>query len=55
MTIQQAIASRRKARRDDRYKGLKSGDVTIQARKAQEKLLRERERQQRYGQKKKTA
>ena len=53
MTAQQSIAARKTARMDRRYKKRKSGDPLALARKTQEKLVRERERDARKGKKKK--
>jgi hypothetical protein len=44
---QQAIASRRKARRDTRYKGLKLGDAGVSRRRLEAKVRREYERSMR--------
>ncbi len=44
---QQAIAARRRARMDSRYKGLKTRDAATSRRRAEVKLRREQERKQR--------
>lgn len=46
-TCQQAIAARRKARSDIRYKGQKFGDAAVSRRRLEAKIRREYERQMR--------
>lgn len=46
----QAIAARRKARVDPRYKGLKFGDAAVSKNRLDAKIRRERERDVRAGQ-----
>jgi len=43
-TARQAIARRRKARIDPRYKGQKFGDAAVSQRREEAKVRRERER-----------
>ncbi len=47
----QAIAARRKARTDPRYKGQKFGDATVSRRRLEAKIRREHERLQRKSKK----
>ena len=53
MTTQQSIAARNRAKLDPRYKKRRSADPLALARRTQEKLVRERERDARKGKKKK--
>lgn len=48
---QQAIAARRRARTDIRYKGLKSADAATSKRRLDAKVKREQERKQRKSKK----
>ena len=49
--MQQAIAARRKARNDPRYRGQKFGDAGVSRRRLEAKVRREHERMQRKSKK----
>jgi hypothetical protein len=51
-TCRQAIAARRKARNDPRYKALKSGDAAVRAARYAQKIANENMRRQRAKAKK---